>query len=562
MEVAVVVTFVSSVSFAAYQVIRKGNEAACQNNLKQIYLALASFQMDNGSLPNAVFFPSSPDDRRGINNLLKDNLGGNQAVFFCPSVPSELNKRGTNYLWNDNVSGKNLDGIPDSTWLMTEVTAVSPDAPAPHARGYQTLYADGTISVGPRIKFPVAASSPAQPAPGPVKQNPEPKPEEPIEKPVKVRLENLPEKSVAGKLRMKIVGYDESGKVAPVAKTVSIASVNDSVQPETAMLSGGVWEGELLLSRSVGGDTILVVDEEGNFSAAKVDVAPGPPDKIELLAPENSLKAGKGFELEVLVQDRFGNICRFYEGKLSLECSDPAAQIQKMQPILLTESQDPAQVGKFRLAVFKAGYQKIKATLRRESNSEITGEKAFVVEPGAVDHFAIDRINSPKTAGEPFNVIIRSEDQWGNTIKGPYLDDATGTLRISRESYISGSRVEEVVITKAARETFLMVEDGNNHFGKSNPFEVKPAVPAHIGLDGISRVVSAGREYKFKTIFRDRYGNEIPEYAGDLEITSSDPKFRISGESSVVFGTPGKQTLKVRDKKAGLALDWAVVVIK
>jgi len=82
LEVAVVATFVSSVSFTAYQVIRKGNEAACQNNLKQIYLALV---MNNGSLPNAV--------------------------FFCPAVPSELNKHGINYLWNDTVSGKNLDGI-------------------------------------------------------------------------------------------------------------------------------------------------------------------------------------------------------------------------------------------------------------------------------------------------------------------------------------------------------------------------------------------------------------------------------------------------------------------
>jgi hypothetical protein len=166
LEVMMVATFVSSVSVTAYQAVRKGNETACQNNLHQIYLALVSFQMDNGSLPNAVFFPSSPDDPKGINNLLKDNLGGNKAVFFCPVIPSELNKRGTNYLWNDTVSGKNLDGIPGSTWLMTEVTSISPDAPPPHTRGYQTLYADGTISVGPRINFPAVTLPPKQPEPG------------------------------------------------------------------------------------------------------------------------------------------------------------------------------------------------------------------------------------------------------------------------------------------------------------------------------------------------------------------------------------------------------------
>ncbi len=562
LELAVVVTFVSSVSFTAYQVIRKGNEAACRNNLQQIYLALVNFQMDNGSLPNAVFFPVSPDDRKGINNLLRDHIGGNQAVFFCPAIPSELNKRGTSYLWNDNVSGRSLDGIPDSTWLMTEVTAVSAEAPAPHTRGHHILYADGTVSLGPKISFP-KVTPPAQqpPAPEPKKVEPE-EAVKPAERPVKIKLENLPGKVAAGKTRMKIVGYDESGKVAPVDKTVSVASVNNSIQPETVRLSGGVWEGELFLSRSVGSDTILVVDEDGGFSSVTVDVSPGPPEKIEIILPENNLKAGGGFELEVLVRDGFGNICRLYEGKLRLESSDPAAQIQKMQPILSAESQDPAQVGKFRLVVFKAGNQKIKAILRGNSGSEITGEKAFAVEPGAVDHFTVDRISSPKTAGEPFNVIIRSQDLWGNTVKGPYLSDVTGTLRISRESYISGSRVEEVVITQAAKETFLTVEDGNNHSGKSNPFEVKPAAPAEIGLDGFPRVAEAEREYQLKIIFTDRYGNKILEYDADLEVTSSDPKFRVSGEFSVMFGTPGKQVLKVKDRKTGLALDWVVAVVK
>ena len=107
-----------------------------------------------------------------------------------------------------------------------------------------------------------------------------------------------------------------------------------------------------------------------------------------------------------------------------------------------------------------------------------------------------------------------------------------------------------------------MVKDGNNHSGKSNPFEVKPAVPTYIGLGGISRVVVLGREYKFKVVFNDRYGNEIPEYIGELEFKSSDRNFRSSREPSVIFGTPGKQILTVKDKKTGLASDWTVVVIK
>ena len=39
-----------------------------------------------------------------------------------------------------------------------------------------------------------------------------------------------------------------------------------------------------------------------------------------------------------------------------------------------------------------------------------------------------------------------------------------------------------------------------------------------------------GREYKFKVVFSDHYGNEIPEYTGELEFTSSDHNFRSSNE--------------------------------
>ena len=560
LELAVVAAFVSSVSFTAYQVIRKGNEAACQNNLKQIYLALVDFQMSNGFLPNAVFFPISPDDPKGINNLLKDNLGGSKGVFFCPVIPAELNKHGTNYLWNDTVSGKNLDGIPDSTWLMTEVTSVSPDAPAPHTRGYHILYADGTVNVGPRVNFPVLKPSPKQPA---VTEEPEPEPEvtvKPAEAPSKIRVENLPEKIVAGKLRMKIVGYDASEKLVPVDKMVSIVSVNDSIQPETVMLSKGVWEGEVLVSKSVQGDTILIVDEAGKvFSTAVVGgIGAGPWEQVSLNIPDKTLRAGESFETEVLMQDGSGNVCREWEGKLILESSDPDARMPKE---LILEKRDGG-LKKIPLAFFKAGSQKLMITASLDSGRTISGEKAFVLNPGAIDHFAIDKINSPKIAGETFNVIIHSKDRWENTVKGFHLNDATGTLKISRESYISGVRLEEVLITKAAKETFLTVEDGNNHFGKSNPFEVKPALPAQLRLDGVPRVVVMGREYKFTVMFSDRYGNVISEYAADFECTSSDRNFQFSDKFLVVFGTPGKQVLTVKDKKTGVTLDWAVVVIK
>ena len=152
-ELVAVAALVSSVSIAAFQVIRKGHETNCLNNLKQIHYALVMFETDNGALPSAAFFPTSARDPKNLANLLSPYLG-NKKVFLCPSIPDELNKFGTNYLWNDTASGKSLSSVPGSTWLLTEMTAVKKTIPPPHGTRYGILYADSRAEVGPGVDFP------------------------------------------------------------------------------------------------------------------------------------------------------------------------------------------------------------------------------------------------------------------------------------------------------------------------------------------------------------------------------------------------------------------------
>ncbi len=142
-ELLVAVTIVTSVSSAAFVNVKdKAKQTQCQNNLKQIGMALRMHEMTDGKLPKAAFFPDDPEKGKdSIRVVLKDNPA---KLFKCPSAPEEIAKKGLTFVWNDKCGGKPSHRIKKSkeTWLMMEVDAVSDKVPAPHPGGYNILYAD------------------------------------------------------------------------------------------------------------------------------------------------------------------------------------------------------------------------------------------------------------------------------------------------------------------------------------------------------------------------------------------------------------------------------------
>ncbi len=142
-ELLTVAAIVTSVSTAAYVKVKdKAKQTACTSNLRQVGLALRMFEMTEGKLPDAAFFPAKPrKDKNSIRVIMKDC---NEKLFVCPAAPDELAKEGLTFVWNDKCSGKASHRIKDAgkTWLMIEINAVSDKVPAPHPGGYNVLYAD------------------------------------------------------------------------------------------------------------------------------------------------------------------------------------------------------------------------------------------------------------------------------------------------------------------------------------------------------------------------------------------------------------------------------------
>ncbi|MCM8785689.1 MAG: hypothetical protein NC827_06830 [Candidatus Omnitrophica bacterium] len=152
-EITFVTGIITSLSLGVYTAaMQRGKAVDCINNLKQIYQGIVMFVQDNDCLPNAKFFPSSQNDEKGIHNILK-SYGIKGKVLFCPSLPDQLNKYGTNYIWNDNVNGKRLENLLPTIWLLTEMTAVSKDIPPPHSGRYSVIYSDGSATTEPKINL-------------------------------------------------------------------------------------------------------------------------------------------------------------------------------------------------------------------------------------------------------------------------------------------------------------------------------------------------------------------------------------------------------------------------
>ncbi|MGC8976879.1 MAG: type II secretion system protein [Candidatus Ratteibacteria bacterium] len=152
-EISFVAGIVTSLSLGVYTAaMQRGKAVDCINNLRQIYQAVSMFQQDNDSLPDIKFFPSSFSDERGIHNVLR-SYGIRGKILFCPSLPEELNKYGTNYIWNDNVNRKRFENL-SNTWLLTEMTAVSKKIPPPHSGMYCVIYTDGHARTEPKVNIP------------------------------------------------------------------------------------------------------------------------------------------------------------------------------------------------------------------------------------------------------------------------------------------------------------------------------------------------------------------------------------------------------------------------
>ncbi len=634
-EILIVSTLVTSISITTYHAIRKGKESQCLNNLRQIYMAVNMFTMDHGCLPSAKFFPSSPSDPKGIHNILKP-YGVRKNILFCPSLPRQLNKYGTNYIWNDNVNDKNPDSLPSSTWLMTEMTAVSKRIPPPHGRGFGILYIDGHAKIGERIQFPqITTTSEESTKPEPITSE-EGKPfslyfkipstveagksvkisvyfidkngnycvvkdgnlnikvsdknaqfpdmidlsknnevsvsfnitffkaglqsvivshklkEVEAKKSIQVlpgKAEkfltiDFPESFIAGKLqKVKIISVDRWNNLSDYKEDCFLCDEKNLLKIKKITFDKGVWEEGIIFNKAMEENRILLYNKKGKiFSSPSFSIIPSQPEKI-LISTVPTATAGKSIDVEISIIDKYGNLCKDFEGELKMEISDAKSQF----PEEIYFKKEDKGIKKVKITFYTSGKHKIKVY-----DENLKGEKEIYVSAGNLHHFSIEKIKT-QMAGKPFAILIRAEDKWGNRVKGFELKDLTGSARYTQEDIASGMWLETIVIEKAKKENVIVIDDGSGHTGKSNIFEVKPNLPDKMIISG-PYILRKNTEYKFQILMEDRYRNKIKKYNGEFEILCSDENAKVEMDKKnlslqVKFKNGGIQTIRIIDRK-------------
>ncbi|MBN1872416.1 MAG: hypothetical protein JW800_07570 [Candidatus Omnitrophica bacterium] len=145
-EILIVTSIVAVVPLNVYiEAYKSAQGMSCLSNLRNIFVGVQMYEIDNGRIPDIVFYPKNFDsDPKSIFNVLRYYVEDTK-VYVCPVMPDELKKKKITYIWNDNYNGKPMHFVDDrrSKWIMTEMTAVQPEIPPPHKGAYNVLFLDG-----------------------------------------------------------------------------------------------------------------------------------------------------------------------------------------------------------------------------------------------------------------------------------------------------------------------------------------------------------------------------------------------------------------------------------
>lgn len=148
---------------------------------------------------------------------------------------------------------------------------------------------------------------------------------------------------------------------------------------------------------------------------------------------------------------------------------------------------------------------------------------SFNVIAGALDHFKIDNVSSPKLVNAPFPIIVTAVDKYDNPVTSfsdtVQISDTTGTI-IPRTSgnFSDGTLVQQVKIGKVTSQNVIKVKDSQGRTGESNPFEVTGVDVDHFTISAISSPQTAGSTFTIIIEAKDALNNTVTEFNGTVTL--------------------------------------------
>jgi hypothetical protein len=373
-----------------------------------------------------------------------------------------------------------------------------------------------------------------------------------------------------------------------------ITSYGDGrTSPEVVTLSNGSWTGPVTMYRAdetsinrgnVNLYALLDQAPQKNGTSDPFTVHPGTPARVQIVVPgETPLPgsvsgksgvpatqgAGRTFNVGVYATDNWWNPVPSAD-QVRVSSSDGAANTPLSGALVNGFRQ-------FGVSLGTVGTQTLTVTdLTNGSMTAMTSPPITVI-PSAVDHFEIDPIASPVTAGAGVTVTIRATDANGNTIPD-YAGDArlaanTGAGSITPESiaFTGGTWTGTMQFFGAGGAVSFTCSDfaAPPNAGTSNTFTVQPGPLARLqvllpgesaeggtpdGKTGAPAVQSAGSPFTLVVRAVDAYWNLVPGVSDRIALGSTDTFAAMPAETTLANG---QRLLQVSLAKSGPQRIWA-----
>ena len=347
------------------------------------------------------------------------------------------------------------------------------------------------------------------------------------------------------------------------------------IEPDAVTLVNGFWSGGLALFRadetsinrgnvniyaylesnpSKNGTSDPLIVHPGLFARVQI-VVPGqdplPGSITGLMGSPATQAAGVSFTCDVYATDDYWNVVPSADD-VRITSSDPAAST----PVTGKMNVGYTQIS---LSLGTVGAQTLTITdITAGSIMGMTSDPIQVI-ASAADHFEIDPVATPQTAGVPVEVTIRATDSNNNTITD-YFGDAilvanTGPGSISPQAitFTNGVWTNDMIFKGAGGAVSFTCSDFSSppHTGTSNTFQVLPGpyvglqvlLPGQTamggtetGYNGEPTSHNAGSSFTINVRAVDEFWNRVPTINDRIALSSTDEFASMPADTTLSNG--------------------------
>ncbi|MBN2009898.1 hypothetical protein JW960_11200 [candidate division KSB1 bacterium] len=352
---------------------------------------------------------------------------------------------------------------------------------------------------------------------------------------------------------------------------ISVRTGEGTFSPTDIYMSNGQWTGNITITKASQSTAIEVEDRLQPPHAGtsnSFQVQPGASTKLQVLMPGESatpglapgksgavqeILAGTPITIRVNSVDAWWNVVSSTPDVIHLESSDPEAELPNDASLINGTRQ-------FQVTLNTNGLQTV--TAEDVTNPSVSSgiSSAIRVNPGNVDHFVINAINGPKTAGTPFGMIVTAVDQLGNPVSdfsgsiSLSASTGNGTFSPATANLINGAWSGNGYVTKAADGVSIHVTDSGSpeHTGNSNEFTVlagpitklqvlapgQTATPGKIpGYIGSPEAQNLGKLFSVTVNGVDSYWNPVSSANDSFGVSATDIHASLPASSRLINGS-------------------------